>query len=250
VTGVRGKVIAYWKANTLPFPEPGVRLIKQTEIEPFHRQMELFRSELDLAVERLDSDYAELRDASRQRLGRLYNANDYPASLQVMFGIDWDFPSIEPPDYLLQLNPAIYEQERARVAARFEEAVQLAEQAFVQEFGRLITHLTERLGTEANGDRKVFRDSAITNLREFFERFRQLNVRSNTDLDALVDRAQDLVHGVGPQDLRDNDGLRQHVTNQLAQVQTSLDQLIVNQPRRRIIRSNPSSNGGAHATLH
>ena len=37
-----------------------------------------------------------------------------------LFGIDWEFPSIEPPNYLLQLSPALYEQERQRVATRFE----------------------------------------------------------------------------------------------------------------------------------
>src|ERR1700757_5226574 len=39
VTGVRGKVSAYWKSLTLPFPEPGVRLIRQHEVERFNRQM-------------------------------------------------------------------------------------------------------------------------------------------------------------------------------------------------------------------
>src|SRR3712207_2448587 len=28
VTAIRGKVIAYWKSLTLPFPEPGIRLIR------------------------------------------------------------------------------------------------------------------------------------------------------------------------------------------------------------------------------
>ncbi|MCI0640167.1 MAG: hypothetical protein L0Y70_13925 [Gemmataceae bacterium] len=102
-------------------------------------------------------------------------------SLQGLFNVEWDFPNVEPPDYLLHLNPAIYEQERARVANRFEEAVQLAEQAFIAEFAKVIQHLTERLSNTGDGDRKIFRDTAITNLTEFFERFRQLNVRSNVE---------------------------------------------------------------------
>ena len=64
------------------------------------------------------------------------------------------------------------------------------------------------LGKGDGGQRKVFRDSAIANLSEFFSRFDQLNVRSNPDLDRLVAQAQELVQGVKPQDLRDNDGLR------------------------------------------
>jgi hypothetical protein len=33
----------------------------------------------------------------RQRLGDLYNEADYPASLDGLFGMTWDFPSVEPP---------------------------------------------------------------------------------------------------------------------------------------------------------
>ena len=65
------------------------------------------------------------------------------------------------------------------MAARFEEAVRLAEQAFTEEFARLVAHLTERLsGVGEDGKPKVFRDSAVDNLAEFFDRFRALNVRS------------------------------------------------------------------------
>ena len=146
-------------------------------------------------------------------------------------------PSVEPPDYLVQLAPELYRQEQERVRARFEEAVQLAESAFLEEFGRLVAHLTERLtGRDDDGSPKVFRDSAVNNLLEFFSRFRELNVRSNPQLDALVAEAQRVVQGVAPQDLRDRDGLRRAVATQMSRVQAELDQLIVDRPRRRILR--------------
>jgi hypothetical protein len=250
VTAVRGKVLAYWKATTLPYPEPGIRLLRHTEVEAFHERLGAWRTELHEAVARLDEHYAELKQTARQRLGRLYNPADYPSELQGLFVLDWEFPSVEPPDYLLQLSPALYEQERNRVAARFEEAVQLAEQAFLSEFARLVAHLSERLNNDETGTRKVFRDTAITNLLAFFDRFRQLNVRSNADLDALIEQAEHIVQGVEPQHLRDQDTLRQHVATQLSSVQAVLDGLLVDQPRRRIIRSSPSNNGARHAADH
>ena len=112
----------------------------------------------------LDSHYEELKVTAAERLGRLFNQADYPATLVGLFEVSWDFPSVEPPDYLRDLNPALYEAERARVAARFDEAVQMAEQAFQEEFARLVGHLTERIAGGADGERKVFRDSAIGNL--------------------------------------------------------------------------------------
>ena len=236
VTSLRTRIGSYWKSLSLPYPEPGLRLIRQDDVESFDQQMRRFKDELDEAVTTLDAHLETLKADAQVRLGSLYNPADYPISLIGLFGVAWEFPIISPPDYLRQLNPALFEQERQRMAARFEEAVKLAETAFVAEFAKLIEHLTERLAAGPEGQAKVFRDSAITNLTEFFQRFKILNVRSNAELDRLVETAQQAVQGLAPQDVRDNDQLRQQVANQLASVQSVLDGLLVDAPRRKILR--------------
>jgi len=236
VTAVRNRAQQYWRSLTLPFPEPGIRLIGQDQIDPFNDQMGWFNQELEEAVTTLDEHYHELQAAARQRLGSLYNPADYPESLRGLFSMDWEFPAVEPPSYLMQLNPELYQQECERVAARFDESVRMAEEAFMAELGRLVEHLTERLTGQADGKPKVFRDSAIENLTVFFERFRQLNVRSNDQLDELVDQAQQIVQGIEPQSLRDNQTLRQTVATELVEVQSVLDGLLVDRPRRNILR--------------
>ena len=81
-----------------------------------------------------------------------------------------------------------------------------------------------------------FEIASSTNLTDFFARFRQLNVRSNEQLDELVERAQQIVRGVQPQQLRDNQSLRQEIGTQLSGVQSVLDGLLVDRPRRSILR--------------
>src|SRR4029077_10134742 len=133
-------------------------------------------------------------------------------------------------------SPELYRQESERVAARFDDAVRLAEEAFLVEIDRLVSHLTERLSGLDDGKPKVFRDSAIENLTEFFQRFRRLNIRSNEQLDQLVEQVQNTVRGVEPQALRTNPPLRQRVASQLAGVQSVVDGLLVDRPRRNIVR--------------
>ena len=236
VTAVRSQAVAYWKGISLPFPEPGIRLIPQGSIDEFNERMSSFRDDLDEAVLELNEHYGELRHAARERLGDLFDSSDYPTTLVGMFAIEHDFPSVEPPPYLRQLSPELYQQECQRVQSRFDEAVQLAEQAFIEELARLVDHFSERLSGSADGKPKVFRDSAVTNMAEFFERFRSLNVRSNEQLDELVGNAQRVVSGVEPQDLRDSQTLRQTLSTQMAAVQAGLDQLLVDRPRRNIQR--------------
>lgn len=243
VTAIRGAIQSYWRGVSLPFPEPGLRLIRQDRIAAFDDQLHCYREELADAVTTLQNEYSALKQAARQRLGELYCVSDYPVSLTELFAVEWDFPSIEPPDYLRQLSPELYEQERQRITARFDEAVQLAEEAFTSELARLVSHLTDRLAGTVDGQPKVFRDTAVTHLQEFFERFHSLSIHSDADLDRLVEQARSILSGVGADRLRDAPALRQHVATQLSVVQSAIEGLLVNRPRRAIIR--PSRRGEA-----
>jgi hypothetical protein len=237
VTAVKSRTQAYWRSVSLPFPEHGIRLIRQDSIDEFQQQLARFQGQLREAVESLEEEYVELKRSARRRLGELFNEQDYPSSLLGLFDVSWEFPSVEPPQHLRELNPELYEEQCRRVAARFEEAVQLAEQAFTEELASLVSHLTERLSGHDDGKPKVFRDSAIGNLREFFDRFHSLNVRSNDQVEELVRQCQATVGGVQPQNLRDDQSLRRRVATELSGVQSVLDGLLVDRPRRRLLRS-------------
>jgi hypothetical protein len=164
VTAVRHRATAYFQGSSLPYPEPAVRLAPQDDVEVLQARMTQFAEELARAVAALDEEFDQLRLAAREQLGRLYCESDYPASLAGLFAMSWDFPSVEPPEYLRRLSPELYRQECQRVSARFDEAVQLAEQMFLSELGELVSHLAERLSGDADGKPKVFRDSAVENL--------------------------------------------------------------------------------------
>ena len=58
-------------------------------------------------------------------------------------------------------------------------------------------------------------------------------------------QAQRAVRGVGAQDLRDSPPVRQRVATQLSQVQAALDGLLVDRPRRRILRQAATPSGEA-----
>ena len=236
VSSVRSRAISFWRSASLPFPEPGIRLIRQNELDTISGRMSGFRGELRETVSALDARFESLKAAARERLGRLFNPSDYPATLDGLFDMAWEFPSVDPPDYLRLLSPELYRQECERVQARFDEAIRLGEAAFLDELSRLVEHLTERLTGSEDGKPKVFRDSAVKNLTEFFERFRHLNVRSNQQLDEMVAQAQRVVRGIEPQQLRDNPTVRQRVMTQFAGVQSVVDGLLVDRPRRAILR--------------
>lgn len=248
LTSTRSKIIRYWKDLTLPYVEPGMRLIPQDDVNPFDLKMAEFRDELLQAERGLGRVFDQIKMDARRRLGRLFNPDDYPSQVDGLFLVQWDFPSVEPPNYLMRIAPEIYRDEQERVARRFEEAVQLAEQAFISEFARLVSHLKDRLSDDEHGQRRIFRDSVIGNLTDFFGRFRHLNLRSSEELDQLVTEAQELVEGVTAQRLRDSNDLRRHIVEEMAEMETRLQGLIIDRPRRQIVRVARAQQGGNHAT--
>ena len=235
-TAVKTQAVDYWKRSTLPYIEPGVRLLRRRDIAAFDTHMTSVRAELLQTVGELDLHYGELVELARERLGDLFDRRDYAANLSDLFAIDWDYPSCDPPDYLQTLSPLLYEAECRRMQSRFDQAVQLAEQAFADELSQLVSHLAERLSGEDDGSPKVFRDSAVNNLLEFFERFQRLNIRSDEQLDRLVAEARGVIGGFQPQQLRDQPAFREHVAGELTRVEESIESWMVARPRRSILR--------------
>jgi hypothetical protein len=238
VTEVIGAARALWKSCTHPFPEPGIRLIRRAKIEEFASQMEGLKMQLNSAVAALDAKYEALVAQAQTDLGRLFHSGDYPESIQGEFGIDWDFPSIAAPNYLQQVSPALYEAQCKRIEHQFDDAVTMFEQVSTEQLHKMVAHLCEALtGVEDDGKRqgkrKIFKDSAVQNIQEFFGRFRNLNVRSNSELNTLVDQAEQLLQGVDPKELRKSDWLRDSLATRMQEVQTALDGMLVEKPGRK-----------------
>ena len=47
VTGIKSRKTGLWKGLTLPYPESGIRLIRQDRIDSFNHQMQQLRGELE-----------------------------------------------------------------------------------------------------------------------------------------------------------------------------------------------------------
>lgn len=236
VTAIKSQASAYWRGLTLPYPQEGVRLIRQSDIAGFEERMSEFKAQLDAAVSNMQLEYETIKEKAREKLGSLYNPADYPPTLEGVFAISWEYPPIEPPQYLLTFNPQLYAQEQNRVQQRFEDAVALAENAFADELSGLVSHLIERLTDDPDGNKKKFQASTIENFKEFYQNFKRMNVRSNAQLESLITQANSLVAGITPHDLRNDNDLQTSLRNQMGELKTSLDAVIRDAPRRRLLR--------------
>lgn len=248
VTGVISRAKSYWRDMSVPYPERGIRLIRRDRLAEFNSKMREFKTELRTAVAALHEAYNALCQSAQESLGELFSVGDYPSIIGDEFSIDSDIVTIGAPEYLKTLNPALYAAEQAKVDARFQEAVTLAEQAFTAELHGLVGHLLERLKPDATGEQKIFKDKAVTNLKEFFDRFKDMSTGSNPALVELVNQAQAALRGEGdnlinPVDLRNSADLQTQIANSLGSVAEVLDTLMVVKPARSIVLEEESELG-------
>src|SRR5580698_10004271 len=67
VTSVRGRIVSYWRGISLPYPGPGIRLIRQDDIGPVNEQFTSLKSDLQEAVDHLNRHFASLKSAASER---------------------------------------------------------------------------------------------------------------------------------------------------------------------------------------
>lgn len=236
VVAVITRARRYWKSMTVFFPVKGVRLIRRDLMDQFNAQMLDFQAELESASSDLLSDYKTLKQEARKALGQLYNPSDYPDAETLMeeFTITWGFPSVDPPNFLKELNPKLYEQEQARVAARFQEAMATAEQALASEMQQLIGHLVDRLTPGESGQKKTLKEGALAGLTEFVQRFQQIGVHTGGDLEAMVKQVEQITKGVDIAALKTAPDAQQHLFGTMQALKDQLDAMVVDAPDRKI----------------
>lgn len=228
----RNEIRRYWLSVTLPY-QRGLRLLPISAVADVEAELTRHADELRQLAAGLVEIHSELIEDARARLGRLFNPADYPDTLADCFRVAFAFPSVRPPDYLATLAPEVYERESERIRAQFNRAAELAETALASEFGSMLERITFTLrGADTDGRPRIFRDSMVENLRDFFQRFQFLRIGSGPELARIVDQAEEITRGITPQLLRDDSAARALFADQVARIETELTGAIVPAGRR------------------
>jgi len=235
VNGIRLDAIKYWNAVTIPYPERGIRLIQKGRVERFNERMIDFRADLLEAANEMQADRYNIMELERERLVDLFDESNYPADFSAEFALDWDYPNVDPPAYLMKLNPELYQREKDRMQRKFELAIEAAEEAYMSTFAELVGHLVEKLSVQPGTEgQKMVSGSAINNLHKFFDSFRDFSVRSNDQLDALVEDAKRAISGVEAKRIRESGDLRNQLSEKLGKVMEAVEPMLTTKPKRMI----------------
>lgn len=239
IASLDGEIRKYVQSRTVPSPfGAGVYLLSLDTFTAVDAKLEQFQAQRQELVDRFATEYAAAKSAAVLRLGSLYDERDYPSLGKVLraFGMSWKYVEVGTPGKIRALSPEIHAREVQKAKDEIATATAEIKNMMRAAMADLVDHLVDRLEAKPDGSCKVFRDTLVSNVREFLETFNARNIVEDGELAALVRQAQDIVGGgaLSAQMLRDNDGLRDRVHGQFAELKTALDGMMINRPRRKI----------------
>lgn len=224
----QAKAWLYARALESPLFRAGIYLIPLGLVEEVDAKLKAVEAERATCIDAFLAMYDAIRDNARVRLAGLFDPTDYPsvAAVRATFGMRWQWIGFDAPAQLESLNRELWQREREKAGAAWAEAADDIRLALRATCAELVAHLAERLQPAADGKRRVFRDSAVTNLTQFLDLFDKRDVTSDAELQALVGQARAILSGVDAEMLRGTDRFRSRMRDALLDVKTALDGLV------------------------
>jgi len=182
--------------------------------------------------------YPDLVEADKISLRSTFDPSDYPpiSKVKSQFGMEWSWISFGVPRDLQSVNSDIFAREQEKAAAKIAEVSDQITQVLRTQMLDLVSHLSDKLeGNRGNGKPKIFKASAVTNIKEFLATFQARNIVDDKELDKLCAQAGQLLDGVDPQALREQDQVRDRVKQGFDRIKAQLDTMMLDRPSRMII---------------
>ena len=146
-----------------------------------------------------------------KRLNGLANANDYldADDAASRFGLRWSYLTFATPDSLKNLKSGLFEREKAKIEKMVAEATEEIRLVLREQMRALVKRMVTQLTPSVDGKRKKIYDSLTGNVEDFLETFSARNLADDSELQGLVTKARDVLRGIDPEILRNEDDTRQ-----------------------------------------
>jgi hypothetical protein len=254
IQSIIGEARTYHYDHTLPWEDEGVRVLPTAMFEEYMKAMRGFERRFNAEVAKFKPNYPALIEEAKPLLGDAFNENDYPHPMDIDKKFTFRVKTNElSTDFRCS---SIGAEEEARIRADVQERVQEALAGTVrnlfEQVHEHVSHMVERLNAynereerlakadeerlakpaEGEGEEQqrdltgTFRDSLVTNLREFVERLPGLNITGDVRIEEMRVKLLRQLCPHEPEDLRKSPGVRNDVLKQAAAIQAAVSELI------------------------
>jgi hypothetical protein len=220
-TGVLDTIVKYaanaraWHlSQTLPWTDNGSRLLPMSNFMDYKKQLGELETNYEALVDKFIVAYPSLVSAAAFQLGTLFDRNEYPdeSSLKKKFKFTYSFfPVPTAGDFRIDINEEAKAEIMANCNSAYEDRLNNAMREAWSRLHECLSRMSERLTDNADGSRKIFRDSLVENGVELVTMLKHLNITQDPQLEQA---RRDLQSAIGAHDLdslRDNSNAREVV---------------------------------------
>ena len=212
-------------AMTMPWSDTGLRLLPTAQYFKYHQTMTDIQNEYDRLVDLFLSGYEwEITQASA-KLGDLFHRDEYPSvdSLRNKFGFRLSYiPLPDAGDFRIDIGNEATEQVKEHYQSYYSTQLNNAMNDVWQRTHKALSAMSERLDYSDNDDKKIFRDTLVTNVLDMVELLNVCNVNGDSQMTAARMKLEDAFRGVNADALREDEHLRSETKRTVDEVIKSL----------------------------
>ena len=204
--------------QTLPWSDTGTRLLPMTNFFDYKQQLGEYEELFKERVDRFIYEYPNIITVMAYKLGDLFDVSEYPEASKIAskFNIRYTImPVPETNDFRVDVEDDI----RAEMKREYEKAYEgRVEVAMSDAWSRLHTTLERMVERLSGDDKKIFRDSLVTNALDLTSLLTKLNVTNDPKLEQARQSLERSLVGVTPDELRESKGARDEVVARVNQI--------------------------------
>ena len=219
----------YIKKRELPSPfAQGTHLITVGLVQEINEKINNAKAGIAKWADLFVAEYPAKQEAARESLKDQFNPKNYHSDMSKLrdrFYVEsrwFDFS----PASSTKVGPSIAEAEKANEENETADLYHKIRAAMRLALKQLIDHLVDRLTPGADGKRKQFAATTVTNCTEWLEIFSKRNVCNDTELALLANKAEGILKGVTVSDLKDSENVAANVALQMNEINTLLTGLV------------------------
>jgi hypothetical protein len=216
---------------TMPWGDDGWRLLPSEVYLEYTQTMRQLRTEFETAVAEFLLNYPALQAAAQQRLGRMYDADDYPSvdKLRSRFHFSMKIDPIESAgDFRVELS----ETEVLKIKAEIERRSREREANAMKDLWDRLYEVIERMSERLSDEDKKFRDSLVKNILNLTDLLPKMNVTGDQELNDLADQAREKLCTYTPTELRSNKQARKETADAAKQLMDTMDAMAGYMPKQ------------------
>jgi hypothetical protein len=211
---------------TLPWNDRGARLLPTISLLDYKQVMNKYQAEFQLLVDAFLIKYSTLVAAAAFQLGTLFDRAEYPDAAQVARRFRMDIAFVPLPtsgDFRLDVESEVQRELMEQYDRRLAEQLASATKDSWTRLYEALSRLSDRLTVDEDGKKKIFHDTIVTGAVELCELLTAMNVTNDPQLESARKQLQEVLLGITPKELREEDGTRVLTKQKVDEILSAFD---------------------------